>query len=112
MKQFILTVFTAALLTGCASTEIVKSWHEPSSTIQAGENKRVLVLAMVKDETSRRVIEDGIAKDLGSNAVASYSMLSDQFLKEASDEKFSQKLKDEKFEYVLMMRLADIEKDT
>jgi hypothetical protein len=112
MKQLILTVFIAAAIAGCSpSTQIVKSWQEPNATVQASASK-ILVMAIVKDETSRRVIEDELVKRIGSNAVASYTVFTADMLKEASDQKFSEKLMQDKYNYVLLMRLADVEKET
>ena len=113
MKHLILSVLIAGTLVSCGpSTEIVKSWQEPNASLQAAATNKTLVMAMVKDETSRRVIEDELVKRLGSSAVASYTVISDAMLKEASGEKFSDKLKQDQYKYVLLMRLADVEKET
>lgn len=113
MKQLMLTVFIAAAITGCGpSTQIVKSWQEPNATLNRNASNKVLVIALVKDETSRRVIEDELVKRIGSNATSSYTFVTTDLLKEASDEKLSQKLKQDKYYYVLLMRLADVEKET
>jgi hypothetical protein len=113
MKQLILTVFIAGAIVSCSpSTQIVKTWQEPNATLQANSTNKTLVVAMVKDETSRRVIEDQLVKRIGSNAVASYAFITSDLLKEASVEKFSEKLKQDKFDYVLLMRLGDVEKET
>ncbi|HEX5025878.1 MAG TPA: hypothetical protein VFV68_11435 [Agriterribacter sp.] len=113
MKQLMLTVLIAALTVGCGpSTEIVKSWQEPNTILQANTTNKTLVIAMVKDETSRRVIEDQLAKRMNANAVASYTFVTAAMLKEASGEKFTEKLKQDKYNYVLLMRLADVEKET
>jgi len=112
MKQLILSTFIAATLVGCASTEIVKTWMEPKSSVQPSPTNKVLAIALVKDETSRRVIEDELVKRLNSNAVASYTILSSEMLKDTSGAMLSQKIKQDKFNYVLLMRLADVEKET
>lgn len=80
--------------------------------MQANATNKTLVIAMVKDETSRRVIEDQLVKRMNANAVASYTLISADMLKEASSDKFAEKLKQEKYNYVLLMRLADVEKET
>jgi hypothetical protein len=51
-------------------------------------------------------------KRIGSGAVASYTVISADMLKEASGENFDAKLKQDKYNYVLLTRLADIEKET
>ena len=81
MKQLISTVLIVALMIGCSpSTQIVKSWHDPSSG-QANPAGKTLVIALVKDETSRRVIEDQLVKRIGANSVASYTFITPDVIK-------------------------------
>src|SRR5688572_10074455 len=109
MKQSILKVFIIMLIAACSpSTKIVKSWQEPNATLQQNATNKILVIAMVKDETSRRVIEDELVKRMNKNAVPSYTFLTPDMLREASGEKLNDKLKQDKYNYVLLMRLADI----
>lgn len=113
MKKLILSAFIAAAIVGCGpSTQIVKTWQEPNVTLDRSKANKVLVVAMVKDETSRRVIEDELVKRIGANATASYGFINSDMLKEANGDKFMEKLKQDKYNYVLLMRLADVEKET
>jgi len=114
MKQFLLAAIIASTIMACGpSTEIVKSWQEPNAALNTSDTgNKVLVISMVKDEGSRRVIEDELVKRIKANAVASYTMLTSDVLKEASGEKLNELLHQNKFNYVLLMRLADIEKET
>lgn len=108
MRNLILSVLVTAILVSCGpSTKIEKSWMEPGASVTMGPDNKTLVVALVKDETSRRVIEDQLTKRLGANAVSSYTILTD-----ASEEALKQKLTDGKFTHVLLMRLADVEKET
>ena len=71
MKYVLLLVTVASILTGCgASTKIVKSWRDPASTIKEGSQDKTMVMAMVKDAVTRRMVEDNLVKRLGANAVA------------------------------------------
>ncbi|HEY6504623.1 MAG TPA: hypothetical protein VIZ28_11660 [Chitinophagaceae bacterium] len=113
MKQLMLVVVIAGTIAGCGpSTKIVKSWQEPGASVTAVAPNKVLVVAMVKDEAARRVIEDNLVKRIGSTAVPSYTVITDAMIKEASGDKFSEKLKQDKFTHVVLMRLADVEKET
>ena len=113
MKNLIAGLIVILSIASCSpSTQIVKSWHEPNATVQVNPANKFLVIAMIKDEVSRRVIEDQLVKRLGSSAVASYTLMSADYIKEASGEKFTEKLKQDKFNYVLLMRLADVQKET
>ncbi|HNP23846.1 MAG TPA: hypothetical protein PKM63_20060 [Panacibacter sp.] len=113
MKKLLFTVIIAASIVGCSpSTQIVKSWQEPNVSLSRSASNKVLVVAMVKDESSRRVIEDQLVKRIGTNATASYNFINTDMLKEANGDKFMDKLKQDNYNYVLMMRLADVEKET
>ncbi len=112
MKQLISAVFIAAIMISCSpSTQIVKSWHEPGATVQAGAANKTLVIALVKDETSRRVIEDQLVKRIGANAVASYTFLTPEAIKSTDSTMLDNKLKQDAYTYVLIMRLADVDKE-
>jgi hypothetical protein len=113
MKNLFLAMFVILFAVSCGpSTEIVKTWREPGATITPGSENKALVIGMVKDEGSRRIIEDELVKRLNPNAVASYTLIPSQMLSEANEAALEQKLKEGKFTHVLLMRLADIEKET
>ena len=108
MRNLILSALVATALVSCGpSTKIVKSWQEPGATATPSPSNKVLVVALVKDETSRRVIEDQLVKRLNNNAVASYTIAPN-----ATEEVLNQKITEGKFTHVLLMRLADVEKET
>ena len=67
---------------------------------------------MVKDETSRRVIEDQLVKRLNGKAVASYTLIPAEALSEAKEAALAETLNAGKFTHVLLLRLADVEKET
>ena len=95
MKKLILAVFVIVFAVSCGpSTEIVKSWQEPGATVTPNSDNKALVIAMVKDEGSRRIIEDELVKRLNTKAVASYTLISADLLREASQETLNQKLKE------------------
>ena len=113
MRNLILSLIVITTLVSCGpSTKIEKSWMEPGASVTASAPNKALVIAMVKDETSRRVIEDQLVKRISGPGVASYTLLSTDMLKEASDEALKKILTDGKFTHVILMRLADVEKET
>ena len=113
MKKSILPAMVAIILASCSpSTQIVKSWSEPNTTVSNDASHKTLVVAMVKDEAARRVIEDHLVKRLKGHGVASYTIIAPEVLGKASEEYLTQKLKEGNYTNVLMMRLADIEKET
>ena len=112
MNSFFLIVLIAFAFVGCApATQIEKSWREPGATVKK-EGSKSLVVAMVKDETSRRVIEDNLVKRIGAGTVASYTFITPDMLKEANSNLFYDQLVKDKYTHVILIRLADIEKET
>jgi len=108
MRNLILSAFVITTLVSCGpSTKIEKSWQEPGASVTPGPSNKTLVVALVKDETSRRVIEDQLVKRLGGNATSSYTVAAN-----ATEEVLNQKIAEGKYTHVLLMRLADVEKET
>ena len=113
MRNLILSLIVSTALVSCGpSTKIEKTWMEPGASVSASAPNKALVIAMVKDETSRRVIEDQLVKRISTPSTASYTLISTDMLKEASDEALKKVITDGKFTHVLLMRLADVEKET
>jgi hypothetical protein len=113
MKLLIFSALVVCIFTSCSpSTQIVKTWRDPGATVNPGPENKALIIALVKDETSRRVIEDELVKRFNTSAVPSYKILTPELLKEASDEALTRQVTQDKFTHILLMRLADIEKET
>jgi len=113
MRNLILLLIVISTLVSCGpSTKIEKSWMEPGASVTASAPNKVLMIAMVKDETSRRVIEDHLVKRASGTGVASYTLVSTDMLKQASDEALKKIVTDGKFTHIILMRLADVEKET
>ena len=98
------------MLVACGpSTKIEKTWTDPSFTPSAAQSvKKVLVMGLLKDESTRRIAEDKmVAAFKNVTAVQSYSYLqpSDTVRSEVED-----KLKKDGFDGVIIMRLADVDK--
>ncbi|KUJ60988.1 hypothetical protein AR687_16195 [Flavobacteriaceae bacterium CRH] len=111
MKKYFILLITVTSLSGCGSnTSIVSSWRDPKITITQENFKKVLVVALVKDEASRRVTENRIA---ASNEIfkTSYQYLNET-TKELTKEQKLKILQDENFDGVITMRLVSAEKET
>ena len=109
--KVILATAVIALLTACApSTKLVKTWSDPSLNGDTKPFKKVLVIAQLKDDSSRRIAEDKIvATSPNGNFIASYS-----YLKPGQDDQklVVDDLLKEGIEGIILMRLTDIEKTT
>jgi len=115
MKQlnFLLSVLVLFAITSCGpTTKIEKSWMEPGASVTKAAPNKALVIAVVKDETSRRVIEDQLVKRIGGSTTASYPLLSADMVKNADEASLKKILTDGQYTHVVLMRLADVEKET
>ncbi|KRB55756.1 hypothetical protein [Flavobacterium sp. Root186] len=111
MKKYLILLIVILSLSGCGSnTTIVNSWRDPKITVAQEHFKKVLVVALVKDEASRRVAENRIA---ASNPIfkTSYQYLNET-TKELTKEQKLKILQDENFDGVVTMRLVSTEKET
>ncbi|MBN1547492.1 MAG: hypothetical protein JW902_12620 [Syntrophaceae bacterium] len=73
-----LCAFLISQMCGCASSRLVDVWHD--SSFQAPPLNKMLVVAVRKDATTRRIWEDAFAGELakhGLAAVSSYSLFPD-----------------------------------
>jgi len=109
MKK-LLALVTVLLLVSCGSnTSIVSSWRDPQITVSQEQFKKVLVVALVKDEATRRTTENRIA------ASSEIFKTSYQYMGVTSQLTKEQQLKilqDENFDGVVTMRLVSKEKET
>ena len=94
----------------CNSTQIISSWKDPSIKIHPGEWKKVLVVALLKNETHRRRAEDEMVKFLDGTGITSYSYLKSNQNPE-NEEILRTKLKTEGFDAAITMRLIDVDKE-
>ena len=99
------------LLNSCInSTQITKSWHEPSKHINIDKLNKVLVVAMFKNKISSRLAEDQMASYLGNKGVVSYNYLDSDFNKR-NVEAIREKIRDDGFDGAITMRLIDAQKE-
>lgn len=97
-------------LSSCSSTKIASTWREPNKEISLKKLKKVLVVALFKDETSRRKAEDQMVGYFYGKAVASYDYL-DKNMSEKNEEAIREKIKNDDFDGAVTMRLLDVDKE-
>lgn len=105
-----LLLLCATLFFSCASTRIDKSWRDPDVSVDTASLKKVLVVALLKDEANRRSAEDKMASLMNGKGIVSYNLLTQNSIKE-SDEVWKAKLKNDGFDGALVMRLVDVDKE-
>lgn len=111
MRVALLGLAFAILIAGCASTQLVDVWQDPSYV--GRPLKKVLVLAVLNEERSRRIFEESFARELraaGIEAVVGYSVLSDTSALER--EVISNAIEGKGFDGVVITRHGGSEEET
>jgi hypothetical protein len=111
LKKF-LPFSVMLFMVGCSpSTKIEKTWTDPSFTPSSVQSyKKVLVMGLLKDESTRRIAEDKMVASFKKvSAVQSYSYLQPSDTVRGAVET---KLQKDGFDGVVIMRLADVNKST
>jgi hypothetical protein len=111
MKKTVSIFFTAyvAILASCTSTRIESSWREKDKQISIDQLKKVLVVALLDNETSNRRAEEQIAGYLNGKAVVSFSYLDDSIRKNKIA--IRTKISNDGFDGAITMRLVDVDKE-
>lgn len=109
MKKISLLI-TSIFLFACGSTSVVQSWKDPSTDLTKENFQKILVVALVKDESNRRITEDKIAA-LNPKLHASYPFINKAKI-DVTDESKMDFIKNNGFDAVITMRLVSKEKQT
>jgi len=110
MKKFFIALSLVFLVSCSSGTAIVSSWRDPDVTTANTEFKKILVVALVKDEATRRITENRIAS-IGPRFHSSYAILGGNNLGLSKEQKLKV-LHDENYDAVVTMRLVDTVKET
>lgn len=111
MKNFLFyALFIIVILNSCNSTKITNSWREPNKKLFTGEWNKILVVALLNNETNRRKVEEELLKYLNGKGVVSYKYLNDDY-NNIDIEKFRDKIKGDGFDGAITMRLIDVDKE-
>ena len=111
MKKLLYASIATLLLASCGpSTRIEKSWRDPGTTITPGYFQKPLVAALMKDETSRRVVEENLAQRI-PGAVPSYTVFAatDNQMDEAA---INAKMKSGNYDGAIVVRFLSMDKET
>lgn len=95
---------------GCSSTKIVSSWREPDKSVVIDQLDKVLVVAMLRNETNRHNAEDQMVGYLKGKGVAAYSYL-DHARDAANEDMLRLKLQQGGFDGAITMTLIDVDKE-
>ncbi len=98
------------LFLSCSSTKITRSWREPNKEVSIDKLNKVLVIALLKDETGRREAEDKMIRYLKGKGVVSYNYL-DSKMSSTNEDAIREKIKVDGFDGAITMRLLSVEKE-
>ncbi|HMG83336.1 MAG TPA: hypothetical protein VK559_09915 [Ferruginibacter sp.] len=113
IKNVLVALVLVSLASCAPSTQIVKIWQAPGVTVTSNSTNRTLVIALVKDEGSRQIIENELVKKFKMDrAVASYTILPIDSLKRGNKNLLAQAIAQGHFNYILMMRLNNVKDET
>ncbi len=111
-KSNAVIIFCIVMLAGCSPvTQIDTSWRDPNVTIDSKKLNKFIVAALLKNESVRRQVEDGMAALVKDKAVQSYKEFGTGALKE-NDSTYNERLKAEGFDGIVMMSLVDVKNTT
>lgn len=110
MKSFFIALSTLILVSCGSNTSIVSSWRDPDTSVANQEFKKIIIVALVKDEATRRITENKIVTN---NPIfhSSYTFLNGANLNLTKLEKLKI-LETENFDGLVTMRLVSSEKET
>lgn len=109
-NKFYYVFFTTLFICSCSSTKITNSWTAPGAHLYSGEWNKILVVALLKDETNRRKVEDELLLYLNGKGIVSYNYLNENFNK-INEKKFRNKIKADGFDGAITLRLIDVDKE-
>jgi len=115
MKVYKFSFVSLFILAGACgpSTKIEKTWTDPSLTATTAKAfDKFLVVGLLKDESTRRILEDKLARATNGKGIQSYSYLKPGDTMSTSAGEVSERMKKEGFDGVVVMRLVNMEKST
>jgi hypothetical protein len=112
MNKIIFAFMALSLLVSCTSTEIVSSWKNPGTTISGNQVNKILFIALVKDESYRRVVEDKLVALSNGKGLASYTFITGSNLTKTDKAAITQRLKADGTDLIVIMRLLDVKEES
>jgi hypothetical protein len=109
-KNLVIAILIASIVSCGPSTKIVNSWRDPNTVVNTSELHKFVVAALLKNEATRREVEDKMAALNPGKAVPSYQVFGTTPLTQ-TDDVYMKKLKDDGYDGIVIMRLAKVDKD-
>lgn len=97
-------------LTSCSGTRVVTAWRDPAVTIDREGLNKVLFIALLKDEATRRAAEDKMVAMSHGRGIVSYNYIGNN-VEALNDPGMSDKMIADGIDGVVIMRLVDVAKE-
>ncbi|WP_348822459.1 hypothetical protein [Flavobacterium aestuarii] len=111
MRKILITLICVLLASCGSNTSIVSSWRDPNATLSKEQFKKVLIVALAKDESTRRATENRIASINPKVLNPSYNYLNQQNLNLTQEQKISI-VQSEGFDGAITLRFIRADKQT
>lgn len=111
MRKFFIALICVTLASCGSNTSIVSSWKDPNASLSKENFKKVLVVALAKDESTRRATENRIASINPTVLNPSYNYLNQQNLDLTQEQKISI-VQSEGFDGAITLRFIRADKQT
>ncbi len=111
MKNILIAASFLTLFVSCGgSTRLVTSWRDPSVTVVEGSLNKILFIALLKDEATRRSAEDHLCTLVKSDGISSYRYLAND-VDAINAPGMNDKMIADGIDGVVIMRLVDQTKE-
>jgi len=108
-RQLLISVFLLLLATSSAATSVTGTWKDSNYNQPI---KKVLIVALAKSESTRRIFENKLSEDLikaGKDAVASVKYFEDS--KKINKESLAPVIKKGNFDQLIIVSVASVDKE-
>ena len=75
MKNIFRYATIILIMSSCNYTKITNSWRDPNQQLITGEWKKILVVALLNNETNRRKVEEELLHYLNGKGIVSYKYI-------------------------------------
>jgi hypothetical protein len=98
------------LTISCNSTKLINTWKQPDRHVHMNGLSKVLVIALIENQTNSYKAEDEIVSHLNGKGFASHEYFDESF-KVKNGLEILEKFKEDEFDGIVFMRLIDIDNE-
>lgn len=118
-KTILGAVILACFAASCAATtsphssktKMVTSWKDPTATLSSSQIKKILFIALVKDEPYSNMMENQLVDMSKGKGIASHTFIKSRGVTENDKAAFDRQIRSDGIDLVVIMRLKDIKEE-